>query len=101
MMMPFEGQGNGMTGQFCYVKLEERLKAVRKAIDEETQHWMNIGKKAHENQERIASNLLHQFEQCRSHFSTNPGGVTVNLEMEKDNPFGWTIVPTPLENNPI
>jgi ubiquitin-conjugating enzyme E2 Z len=100
--MPFEGGGNGMNGHFCYTKLEERLKAIRTAIDEETQMWIDSGRKAHENSERVASNLKHQFEQCKQHFERNPGGVTLALDMERDNPFVWTMVhPKPRPPRPL
>lgn len=81
-----------MKGKFCYNELESRLCKIREAIDEETQSWMSKGAKSFENHERVAMNLKSQFDQCQQHFSANPNGVTINLEIEKDNPFIWTIV---------
>lgn len=94
-MMPFESHGNGMKGMFCYAELEERLKAVRKAIDNETEMWCQQGQKSHENTQRVESNLKHQYEQCQEHFSKTPNGITITIEHEKDNPFVWTIVHPP------
>jgi ubiquitin-conjugating enzyme E2 Z len=90
--MPFESTGNGMQGKFMYQDLEKRIINLRKALDEETESWIQNGAKAVKNYETIASNLQHQFHQCSNHFSKNPNGITITLEMEKDNPFVWTMV---------
>lgn len=90
--MPFESTGNQMRGTYNYKELEERLRKIRSSIDEETQSWVVKGAKAYESHERVASNLHSQFEQCQQYFSTNPQGTTITLEMEKDNPFVWTLV---------
>jgi ubiquitin-conjugating enzyme E2 Z len=95
-MMPFESAGNQMRGSYNYTDLETRLRKIREAIDEETQSWIVKGAKAYEVHDRVASNLKFQFDQCQGHFATNPNGSTITLEMEKDNPFIWTVVlPTP------
>jgi ubiquitin-conjugating enzyme E2 Z len=90
--MPFEATGNGMQGTFKYQDLEKRIIDLRKALDEETESWIQKGAIAVKNYETIASNLQHQFHQCSNHFSKNPNGITITLEMEKDNPFVWTMV---------
>jgi len=94
VMMQFEGGDNNMRGKFQYAALETRLRNLRTQIDAETEFWIALGKKAHENLDRVAVNLSSQFEQCQSYFATNPNGVTITLEIEKDNPFVWTMVPT-------
>jgi len=91
--MKFESTGNIMRGLFAYDKLELRLRKIKKLIDEETESWILNGKKQDTNYDRISSNLKAQFDQCTQYFSKNPNGTTVTLEMEKDNPFVWTIVP--------
>jgi len=92
LQMSFESGGNQMRGKYNYAELESRLRKIREAIDEETQSWAAKGAKSFENHERVAMNLQSQFDQCQQHFSTNPNGVTLTLEMEKDNPFVWTMV---------
>jgi len=76
-----------------YKNLETRLRKIRDAIEEETQSWVAQGTKAFQSNDRVASNLKSQFDQCELYFSSSPKGITVNLEMEKDNPFVWTMVP--------
>ena len=84
-----------MTGTFTYGSLLTRIQKIRQLLDEETQSWIIKGQKAYEMNEGVASNLKSQFEQCLEYFSKNPNGVTLTLEIEKDNPFIWTIVPSP------
>jgi len=91
-MMPFEGGENAMRGSFQYTDLFNRLRKIREQIDAETQSWIEKGVKLHSQNDRVAANLSMQFDQCLQYFSTNPNGVTITLEMEKDNPFVWTMV---------
>src|SRR5438477_5907704 len=90
--MPFESTTNTMKGHFTYSTLLPRLKKIRQVIDEETAQWVDQGPKMKEKNERVASNLSSQFLQCHRWFGENPGGVTLNLEMENDNPFVWRMV---------
>jgi ubiquitin-conjugating enzyme E2 Z len=101
VIMPFEGNINSMKGKFTYKDLETRLRKIREVIDDETQTWIAQGVKAYQGNDRIASNLKSQFEQCRLYFDSSPGGITLTLEMEKDNPFVWTMVhpSLPVVNN--
>ena len=92
--MPFESGSNSMRGKFAYKDLETRLVKIRETIDEETQSWVTQGAKAFQIGDRVASNLKSQFDQCHLYFSSSPKGITITLEMEKDNPFVWTMVPT-------
>lgn len=94
-MMPFESSGNQMRGCYQYKDLEIRLRKIRDAIEEETQSWIVKGAKAYEVHDRVASNLKFQFDQCQGYFEKNPNGTTITLEMEKDNPFVWTVVIPP------
>lgn len=91
-MTQFESSGNQMKGTFKYKDLEQRLRKIRQKIDDETQSWITNGAKAFANHDRVALNLHFQFGQCKQHFSTNPNGITLDFEMEKDNPFVWTMV---------
>jgi ubiquitin-conjugating enzyme E2 Z len=93
--MPFESPGNQMKGTYYYKQLETRLRKIRDTIDEETHSWVEKGAKAHAVHDRVSSNLQYQFSQCHQYFSTNPNGLTITLETEKDNPFVWTMVPPP------
>jgi ubiquitin-conjugating enzyme E2 Z len=88
----FENAENKMRGRFQYAELEKRLRSLREKIDAETQSWIQAGEKAHKNLDRVAINLAFQFDQCKGHFSRSPNGVNIALEMEKDNPFVWTMV---------
>src|SRR5271169_3204855 len=98
--MPFENIGNQMKGSYNYKDLATRLRKIRDAIDEETQSWIIKGTKAYELHDRAAVNLKFQFDQCQGYFAKNPNGTTVTLEMEKDNPFVWTVVILPQLNPP-
>jgi hypothetical protein len=90
--MPFESTTNTMKGHFTYSTLLPRLQKIRQVIDEETSQWVDQGPKMKEKNERVASNLSSQFLQCHRWFGENPGGVTLNLAMENDNPFVWRMV---------
>jgi hypothetical protein len=90
--MPFESAENGVVGTFIYDTLLERIKAIRIRLDDETDGWVQRGKESFEVGEGIAANLKSQFHQCQRWYEANPDGVTVTLEMEKDNPFVWTMV---------
>lgn len=81
-----------MKGKFTYPNLLKRLLKIRQLLDEETTLWAEQGPKSNENHERIASHLILQFNQCQQWFGGNPGGITLDLEMEKDNPFVWRMV---------
>ena len=85
-----------MSGKFNYSDLEKRLIYIRRVLDDEMTLWAEQGPKAKDDHERIATNLLSQFEQCRQWFGGNPRGVTLDLEMEKDNPFAWRMVCIPI-----
>lgn len=93
-VMPFEGHDNGMRGRYEYAELEKRLRKIRELIDLETDSWITKGLTAFETHNRVSANLILQFDQCVQHFATNPGGVTITLEREKNNPFVWTMVLT-------
>ena len=94
--MPFESPGNGMRGTFNYSELETRLRKIREAIDQETESWIMNGTKAYQLHDRVASNLQFQFEQCQQYFSNSPNGTTITLKIEKDNPFLWIVVNSPI-----
>ena len=94
-MMPFEGGTNAMPGTFNYKALDTRLRRIRAAIDAETEEWILEGKRAFEARDRVAENLQFQFSQCQQSISSGPNTLTVTFEMEKDNPFLWTLVFSP------
>jgi hypothetical protein len=93
--MPFETHGNAMRGRFTYPTLLSRLQKIRQVIDEETAQWAELGPTMKETNGRVVSNLTSQFYQCQKWFGENPGGVTLDLEMENDNPFVWRMVWSP------
>jgi len=90
--MPFEIQSNGMYGKFNYKDLEARLLKVREAIDAETESWVEKGGEAFKAGELSSLHLESQLKQCQAHFSSNPRGLTINIENEHENPFVWTVV---------
>ena len=94
-MMPFEGGTNAMPGLFNYKSLDTRIRKIRAAIDAETEEWISEGKRAFEARDRVAENLQFQFSQCQQSISSGPNTLTVTFEMEKDNPFLWTLVTPP------
>jgi ubiquitin-conjugating enzyme E2 Z len=93
--MPFEGGSNSMHGKFSYKSLDKRIRKIRTHIDLETDRWIQEGKKAYAAGDRAAENLQFQFSQCQQGVSSSGGSSTVTFEMEKDNPFLWTLVTHP------
>jgi len=94
--MPFEMQTNGMYGIFKYKELETRLLKIREAIDAETESWIEKGAEAYKTSDLSSLHLESQLKQCQAHFSSNPQGLTINIEIEHENPFVWTVVLFPL-----
>jgi ubiquitin-conjugating enzyme E2 Z len=84
-----------MHGSFNYKSLDWRLRKIRAAIDAETEHWIQEGKKAYAAGDTAAENLQFQFSQCQQGVSSSGGSSTVTFEMERDNPFLWTLVTPP------
>jgi hypothetical protein len=76
-----------------YKDLETRLRKIPETIEEETQSWVIQCANAFQTSDRVASNLKSQSDQFHLYFSSSPRGITITLEMEKDNPFVWTMVP--------
>lgn len=102
-MMPFEAGSNAMHGKFTFKSLDKRIRAIRSAIDAETESWIKDGKRAFEARDRVAENLQFQFAQCQQAMNSSAGGntlTTVTFEMEKDNPFLWTLVSNHLSAQP-
>ena len=100
-MMPFEGGTNAMPGQFNYKSLDTRIRKIRATIDAETEEWILQGKRAFEARDRVAENLQFQFSQCQQGISSGPNTLTVTFEMEKDNPFLWTLVLLPPDKQSV
>ncbi|KAB8292107.1 hypothetical protein EYC80_007852 [Monilinia laxa] len=88
--MPFEGGGNGMEGKFNYTELEKRLRCIRKTLDSETAHWATEGLLSQKKESGVAANLQRQFEQVSEAYKKDQF-VTLDVELEKKNPFVWII----------
>ncbi|KAJ5781347.1 Ubiquitin-conjugating enzyme E2 [Penicillium paradoxum] len=89
VQMPFEGQGNSMTGEWNYVDLKARLLAVRDQLLEETRCWLVEGLALVEEDAGIAVKLRGQREQIAAELSTNP--QIIDLSLVDDNPFAWRL----------
>ncbi|KAI1810783.1 ubiquitin-conjugating enzyme [Poronia punctata] len=87
--MPFEGHGNTMDGKFNYTELEKRLRAIKAALDAETEKWATDGMSAKVKDHTVAVNLTRQFEQVKEFFKKTD--VPHNIELEDDNPFVWLL----------
>ena len=81
-----------MPGKFNYKNLDTRIRKIRAAIDAETESWIQSGKRAYEARDRVSENLQFQFTQCEQASNASSNALTVTFEMEKDNPFLWTLV---------
>src|SRR5579859_5848498 len=90
-IMPFESHGNEMSGKYDYKSLETRLRTIKTHLANEAESWAVTGRNPAKSP-AIAANLQLQFDQCTNYFGASPNGVTITLEMEKDNPFVWTLV---------
>lgn len=88
--MPFESAGsNSMDGKFHYPQLEQRLKAIKTALDRETEQWVLEGKEATLKGTTCAVNLQHQFDHVVASMKRSDFPHAVNLE--NGNPFEWII----------
>ncbi|KAK3396487.1 UBC-like protein [Sordaria brevicollis] len=87
--MPFESQGNGMQGKFNYPELEKRLKAIKAALDAETEGWAAEGLEAKIQDTTVAVNLQRQYEQVVEYFKRQD--LAHNVELVDGNPFVWLI----------
>lgn len=90
VMMPFESHGNnGMAGSFFYDALEERLKKIKVALDEEAESWAREGLEAVAAEHTVAVNLRHQFGQVR--VSMKQDDMPHDVSLENENPFVWIL----------
>jgi len=89
--MPFENAGNSMDGKFFYTDLKRRLLLIRRVLDEEVNKWAIEGLSLKHREFTVAANLQRQFEQTKEHYKRNDT-VTLDLQLEDDNPFVWRIV---------
>ncbi|KAK0383329.1 hypothetical protein NLU13_9242 [Sarocladium strictum] len=88
--MPFESPGNNtMDGKFHYSELEQRLKAIKAALDQETEQWAVEGKEAASKGTTCAVNLQHQFDHVVASLKRSDTPHAVSLE--DNNPFVWII----------
>jgi ubiquitin-conjugating enzyme E2 Z len=88
--MPFEAAGNNtMDGKFHYSELEQRLRAIKVALDKETEEWATEGLEAARKGTTCAVNLQHQFDHVVASLKRSDTPHAVALE--NDNPFEWVI----------
>jgi len=88
--MPFEGQGNDMTGSFNYTELERRLRLIHKTLDAETARWGEEGVSQKKKDTGVSANLQRQFEQVIEAYKRDDS-VTLDIELVDKNPFVWAI----------
>ena len=89
--MPFEGGGNGMTGDFHFPELKRRLKLIRRVLDRETAHWAAEGMAMVRRDTTVAASLHRLYEQLVETYSDNDM-VSLNIELEQpNNPFVWIL----------
>lgn len=88
--MPFEAYSkNSMDGKFNYEGLEQRLKNIKRALQEELAEWAVEGQAAKISDSTVAVNLSHQFDQMVAHF--RQGDLPHDVALENGNPFVWLI----------
>ncbi|KAI9730167.1 MAG: hypothetical protein M1818_008261 [Claussenomyces sp. TS43310] len=88
--MPFEGQGNDMSGKFNYGELERRLKTIKTVLDKETQRWPAEALTAKTKDTGVWVNLQRQYEQVVEAYKRDPS-KTLDIELVDKNPFEWSI----------
>lgn len=87
--MPFEGQGNGMMGEWNYADLRVRLLALRDRLIEETHGWLVEGLALVKDDAGIAVKLRGQHEQIAAEL--NNSSQVIDLSLVDDNPFAWRL----------
>jgi ubiquitin-conjugating enzyme E2 Z len=87
--MPFESPSNTMDGKFNYTELERRLKAIKRALDAETERWATEGLASKAKDSTVAVNLQRQYEQIVESFKRSE--LPHNVELENNNPFVWNL----------
>lgn len=86
--MPFEMNGNKMTGRFDYADLKSRLITVKDKLMKETMQWTDEGLKAKKDDMSIASNLSLQYQQILKDFIERKY-FSLDLSLVDGNPFTW------------
>lgn len=89
-LTPFESPGNGMAGVFNYTNIEERLRALRKALANEEQDWIKNGTKAAIREAPLALGFQNTFKAMVQKFKHS--STPLDLELIDDNPFAWRII---------
>lgn len=87
--MPFEGQGNIMSGEWNYINLKNRLSTLRDKVMEETHQWPVEGMALVKEDAGIAVKLRGQHEQIRAELNANP--QVIDLSLVDGNPFLWQL----------
>jgi ubiquitin-conjugating enzyme E2 Z len=88
--MTFEGPGNTMPGKFEYPELLRRLKTIKSVLAAETARWAEEGMMLLKRESPTAAHTLRQFQQIADSYKKNDM-VTLDVEMEGENPFVWFI----------
>ncbi|KAB8356690.1 hypothetical protein FH972_024266 [Carpinus fangiana] len=89
-MTPFEHPGNTMLGKFNYSQLEKRFKAVRQAIDHETESWIVQTRDAAQREKPLTLFFQQKFAHIVEDFKHRH--APVDFELVDDNPCVWRIV---------
>ncbi|KAH8177504.1 ubiquitin-conjugating enzyme domain-containing protein [Sarocladium implicatum] len=88
--MPFEAPGsNTMDGKFNWSQLESRIKAIKRALDEEVNEWLEEGRLAASKGTTVAVNLQHQFDHIIASFKRSD--MPHDVRLVDGNPFEWAI----------
>ena len=91
--MPFEFGPNSMEGHFAYGRLEQRLKRILTALEDECQEWKRQGVIQMAEETQLATQLAFQFKQLE--FRWNQGqysGSRMEVSLpDSSNPFCWHI----------
>lgn len=96
--MPFEGSSNQMDGKFHYAELEQRLRAIKQALDAETMAWAKEGLREKTAVSTTGFNLKGQFHQVAETFKA--AKLPHNVELVDNNPYVWSVtyVGKPMSN---
>jgi ubiquitin-conjugating enzyme E2 Z len=89
-LTPFESGCNGMSGTFNYTSLKERLEAVRDALNNETESWVQEGADLVERESPLALAAQNMFKNMPA--KLRESSSTLDFELIDDNPFVWRLI---------
>lgn len=92
VLTAFEYPGNRMEGRFIYPRLKKRLLSIRKALDEETDGWVQQGIDAAKYERGSAVKFQRHFEQLTHHYDKAENTTSsFELSLVDKNPLVWLI----------